>query len=462
MALMQTSIMDDYRCCTLNGGCGFVLMGVMRNWALGCLLLPFIYVMAAGTLKAKETDLDMKLHFLRNNSVTCNDGSPAGYYIRESKGSPRWLLFLEGGWYCISKDTCDSRFQTMKTLMGSSSWSQTRRGRGILSPKPEENPYWWDSNMVFLPYCSSDVWSGTRPKTENDDFAFLGALIIKEVVKELLSKGLDQAEVLILTGSSAGAIGVLVNVDHVAEQLQTLGHQAVQVRGLSDSGWILDRKNYKFGDCLHVLNCGPIDSVKKGIRQWRTIMPEICRRAHIGEEWKCFFGYKIYPTLKSPVFVMEWLFDQAQLMVFNVTLTGQPFLQGEWNYLQSLGTELKSTLLHVSAAFAPSCLAHELINSNSWIDVQIKGTSLPAALHCWDQNMQGNTHINGNRGPSCPQHVIDSCLWPQCNPTCPQIYDQQSGQEISIEQFLEYMEDDVMKIATQQGMMSRDEDWLLS
>ncbi|TNM85448.1 hypothetical protein fugu_007719 [Takifugu bimaculatus] len=385
-------------------------MGVMRNWALGCQLLPFIHVMAAGTLKAKETDLDMKLHFLRNNSVTCNDGSPAGYYIRESKGSPRWLLFLEGGWYCISKDTCDYRFQTMKTLMGSSSWSQTRRGRGILSPKPEENPYWWDSNMVFLPYCSSDVWSGTRPKTENDDFAFLGALIIKEVVKELLSKGLDQAEVLILTGSSAGAIGVLVNVDHVAEQLQTLGHQAVQVRGLSDSGWILDRKNYKFGDCLHVLNCGPIDSVKKAIRQWRTIMPEICRRAHIGEEWKCFFGYKIYPTLKSPVFVMEWLFDQAQLMVFNVTLMGQPFLQGEWNYLQSMGTELKSTLLHVSAVFAPSCLAHELINSNSWIDVQVKGTSLPAALHCWDQNLQGNTHINGNRGPQLP---------PACNRQLP-------------------------------------------
>lgn len=35
----------------------------------------------------------------------------------------------------------------------------------------------------------------------SDDFAFLGALIIKEVVKELLGKGLDQAEVLILTGS---------------------------------------------------------------------------------------------------------------------------------------------------------------------------------------------------------------------------------------------------------------------
>lgn len=94
------------------------------------------------------------------------------------------------------------------------------------------------------------------------------------------------------------------------------------------------------------------------------------------------------PLLSGPVFVMQWLFDLAQLMIFNVTVTGQPVLQGEWNYLQSLGKNMKRTLLRVSydltphtrslrvtcfflnhpclyyrAAFAPSCLAHELINS---------------------------------------------------------------------------------------------------
>lgn len=57
-----------------------------------------------------------------------------------------------------------------------------------------------------------------------------------------------------------------MNVDHVAEQIQALGLPSVQVRGLTDSGWIVDRKRYRFGDCLDVLNCGPIDSVKKGIR----------------------------------------------------------------------------------------------------------------------------------------------------------------------------------------------------
>lgn len=50
------------------------------------------------------------------------------------------------------------------------------------------------------------------------DYAFLGALIIKEVVKELLAKGLDKAEVLILTGSrseSSSALSHTVRVNRI-------------------------------------------------------------------------------------------------------------------------------------------------------------------------------------------------------------------------------------------------------
>uniref|UniRef100_A0A3Q3WMJ4 Notum, palmitoleoyl-protein carboxylesterase n=1 Tax=Mola mola TaxID=94237 RepID=A0A3Q3WMJ4_MOLML len=407
------------------------------------------------TCSSQRVDQDMKLRFLKNVSVTCNDGSPAGYYLRESKGSKRWLLFLEGGWYCFSKQTCDSRFRRTRTLMGSSKWPQTRRGTGILSPQPEENPYWWNANMVLIPYCSSDVWSGTRPKTENRDYAFMGSLIIKEVVNELLMKGLDKARVLLVAGRSAGGIGVLVNVDHIAQQLETQAG-GVKVRGLSDSGWVLDRTPYKPSDCQDVLSCSPVDAVKRGLRYWGTIMPEICRQAHVGEEWNCFFGYKIYPTLKSPVFVAQWLFDLAQLMLFNIHLTGQPDGEGQWNYLQSLGHEMRSTLHHVSAMFVPSCVAHELITWTSWMDIQVKGTSLPKALHCWERSLNHNHPINKSppkRG--CPSRVIDSCSWPHCNPTCPKIYDEQTGQEMGMIQFMKHMGFDVTKMAQQQGMDPR-------
>ncbi|XP_041941708.1 palmitoleoyl-protein carboxylesterase notum1a [Alosa pseudoharengus] len=402
---------------------------------------------------AQKLDYDMKLHFLENTSVTCNDGSPAGYYIKESKGSRRWLIFLEGGWYCFNRESCNSRYETMRRLMSSTKWPNTKTGTGILSPLPEENPHWWNANMVFIPYCSSDVWSGVSPKTNDSDYAFMGSLIIKEVVKELLTKGLDTAKVVLLAGSSAGGTGVLLNVDAVADLLAEQGYGGIQVRGLSDSGWFLDNKQYHCSDCLDTLSCAPTEAIKRGIKYWGGVVPESCRKAHEGEEWNCFFGYRVYPTIKRPVFVVQWLFDEAQLTVDNIHLTGQPLQEGQWNYIQELGLQLRNTLKDVPAMFAPACLSHEIITRSYWLDVQVKGTSLPRALHCWDRSFHDSArHSNKTPPRGCPMHLIDSCPWPHCNPTCPTIRDQYSGQEMSVLQFLMHMGFDVQAMAQQQGM----------
>ncbi len=34
--------------------------------------------------------------FFYNTSVSCNDGTTAGYYIRRNYNSKRWIIFLEG------------------------------------------------------------------------------------------------------------------------------------------------------------------------------------------------------------------------------------------------------------------------------------------------------------------------------------------------------------------------------
>ncbi|KAG9510132.1 Inactive palmitoleoyl-protein carboxylesterase notum1b, partial [Fragariocoptes setiger] len=94
------------------------------------------------------------------NDVTCNDGSPAGYYLRPSpNGSTRWIIFLEGGWHCFNARSCQQRWQKSRELMTSTRWPELKSGSGILSANREENPHWWDANHVFVPYCSSDSWS---------------------------------------------------------------------------------------------------------------------------------------------------------------------------------------------------------------------------------------------------------------------------------------------------------------
>ncbi|CAM4731270.1 unnamed protein product [Leuciscus chuanchicus] len=348
----------------------------------------------------QSLDPEMKLRFLRNASVSCNDGSPAGYYIKESKGSRRWLMFLEGGWYCFSKHTCDSRYENMRRLMSSSKWPSTRTGTGILSPQPEENPHWWNANRV------------------------------------------------------AGGTGVLLNVDRVSELLAGLGHGEVQVRGLVDSGWFLDNKQYRDSDCIDTMSCAPTEAIRRGVRLWHSVVPDLCSRAHHGEDWNCFFGYKVHPTLKSPVFVVQWLFDEAQLMVDNVHLTGQPVQENQWRYIQNLGRELRNTLKNLPALFAPACLSHEIITRNYWMDIHVKGTSLPRALQCWDRSLRnhGNGSITQAPPRGCPVHLIDSCPWPHCNPSCPRVREHLTGQEMSVVQFLTHLGFDVQRMAHEQGM----------
>lgn len=48
-----------------------------------------------------------------------------------------------------------------------------------------------------------------------DDYAFMGSLIIKEVVKDLLSKGLDNGKILLLAGSRLVCIKDLRSMDRI-------------------------------------------------------------------------------------------------------------------------------------------------------------------------------------------------------------------------------------------------------
>lgn len=149
---------------------------------------------------------------LANTSITCNDGSHAGFYLRKHPSSKKWIVLLEGGWHCFDVRSCRSRWMRLRHLMTSSQWPETRDGEcdikineitmisnhfilhfpvgGILSPHPEENPYWHNANHVLIPYCSSDSWSGTRTEPDTSDrensWRFMGALILRQVIAELI------------------------------------------------------------------------------------------------------------------------------------------------------------------------------------------------------------------------------------------------------------------------------------
>uniref|UniRef100_A0A8C5H1R3 Carboxylesterase notum2-like n=1 Tax=Gouania willdenowi TaxID=441366 RepID=A0A8C5H1R3_GOUWI len=356
----------------------------------------------------QQTTDDMRLHFLKNSQVTCNDGTAAGFYLKEFRGSRRWLLFLEGGWCCYSKETCDSRYRNIPRLMSSSGWPQTKKGRSAIAIAMWEN--------VFIPYCSSDVWSAV--------YTFMGSLIIREVIKDLIPKGIKQAKVVMLSGTSAGGLGVLLNIDRVAAQLDQLGAET-QVRGLVDSAWFMESKQQRSPNCPETVSCSPEDAIKIGLRLWNGVVPDRCRQLYKkGEEWQCFFGHKLYSTLTSPLFVVQWLYDEEQLRVENIYMGGQSLSEEQWQYVQNLGT------------------SHIILN---WLSFQVKGTSLPRALQCWDRSLEA-TRNNRTPAKGCPFNLVDNCQWPQCNPTCPTLVDQATQRELTLLQMLLAMGLDLQRL----------------
>lgn len=131
---------------------------------------------------SSDATRSLKRVFLSNRTITCNDGSSAGFYLRKSPGSQKWVVFFEGGWYCYDQKSCRTRWLRLRHLMTSAQWPEFREAGGILSPFPKENPHWHDANHILVPYCSSDSWTGRKIVPDSrDGWRFMGSLIVRQV-----------------------------------------------------------------------------------------------------------------------------------------------------------------------------------------------------------------------------------------------------------------------------------------
>ena len=75
-------------------------------------------------------------------------------------------------------------------------------------PRVAEDP-WLDHWHVYIHYCSSDTWAGTRAASQHTGgFTFHGRHILAAVLRSLAEHhGLLTASSVVLTGTSAGAQG---------------------------------------------------------------------------------------------------------------------------------------------------------------------------------------------------------------------------------------------------------------
>lgn len=128
---------------------------------------------------------------------------------------------------------------------------------------------------------------------------------------------------------------------------------------------------------------------------WSSRVPTACAAQYPSEPWRCIFGYRLYPTLQAPLFIFQWLYDEAQMHMDGVSLTQS---HQQFKYIHTLGQQLRSTLENATAVFAPSCVSHIVLTKPDWRSITINKISLPEAIRCWETNtFETNTHHVSHR-----------------------------------------------------------------
>eukprot|EP00656_Telonema_subtile_P039862 TRINITY_DN44948_c0_g1_i2.p1 TRINITY_DN44948_c0_g1~~TRINITY_DN44948_c0_g1_i2.p1 ORF type:complete len:387 (+),score=77.55 TRINITY_DN44948_c0_g1_i2:178-1338(+) len=304
-----------------------------------------------------------------STGARCLDGTPAGYYIHQpSEPSSSFVFFLEGGGLCLTPFDCLKRSRT--SLGSSKDWAPTMPGDNVYSTDPSVNPF-TGFNLVFLPYCSGDVWTGTR----TDKYLPLGRLytaghlVIEAVVNQVLNQTAAVDSVL-FSGASAGGIGVMHNADWLRGYLDQLGHASAVLKAVPQAGFYFPQDVYNF-QSYELLGkfAPPFDAIGSLYVQLLDggFVDESCLAAEGHHPARCWDAAVLSKYVETPLFVAENQFDSNQLNSFLLCTkcSASSTEKVQTSFLADYGQKMRTVLLELAtnsssdaSVFAPSCFEH--------------------------------------------------------------------------------------------------------
>jgi len=335
--------------------------------------------------------------------AVCNDGSPAIFVIRPGSGAgrERWLIYLDGGGECHDLDSCNQRSSganaaiQMSSLGYTPTWLSAQRWNGVHSTNAAANPLFHDATLVFVPYCSSDVWSGDRggegptaPGTRR--WHFRGREILRGVIQELLSVGLSAATEIVLAGTSAGGYGVLNNADDVGAMLPA----GARYVAIADAGFFIDHPAYD--GATHAPSTATPTLLQQlltvGAQTWGGRGDESCERA-LGASGpgRCRFGevMMVGGHVATPVFLQESQLDNNQLTRLGtgrVDDLGRAAVPEEQPYVDGFAAHMRALLGSVDpwhAVYSGLDSKHGGLNGADYDRRQIGAVRLAAFMQTW-------------------------------------------------------------------------------
>lgn len=345
-----------------------------------------------------------------NPDAVCNDGSPATYFYRQGSGSGSgiWTIYLEGGGFCNDIPSCQARWKSTEHFMTSTQLPEILNDTamspdvnhwGINSGNETANPHFYNANQVYLWYCSSDLHAGdVAASNETGGYHFRGKVIVQTLIQHLLtvqSPPLTQAKYILLTGFSAGGMGVLNNADFVGSMLSKAVPDATY-KAYADSGWLLDIPTYGQSWSSRL-------QMQTLYKNFNAQFDASCVAAlePVGQAYRCTFGDTVNAFITTPLFIAQYQFDMPFMNDVR-----PPFNTSTWEYASMLRRDMLMQTAALPSQFSPNCYCHGVESYDTrWNVIHVNGTTASDAVY--------NFFINGENSRN-----VDTCDSFICNPTC--------------------------------------------
>jgi hypothetical protein len=344
----------------------------------------------------------------------CLDGSPGSFYIRKGSGSGQnsFLIHTQGGGWCLDPESCYSRSQGD---LGSSANLQSEvdcamkgtKGNpcvhdgdsGLQSSLKSDNKEMWDWNHAYINYCDGGSYAGdvTDPVSVTvdgkDKVVYMRGRHVLEGIYDTLIQGfgLNAAESVVISGTSAGGLAVYLHADFLREKVQSVSPKA-NVVAVPDAGFFLDYPSFS-GEYLYT----PKYQYVFAMQNASGFVNQDCIGQYSKDEsWRCFMAQYTLPFIKTPVFVANSLMDSwsaRNIMGLTCDPSGKNSsaicTEDEQAYVAKWREAFVSTLSPFlgkpgAGAWLVNCYQHPIVDEiHYWSEVTIQQTDLHSTFASW-------------------------------------------------------------------------------
>ena len=202
----------------------------------------------------------------------CADGTPSFITLTQRANAKKLLIYFQGGGACWSQSSCEQGLASKLTRSeDATDWAT---GSGIHDKSDPKNPFSADYNVITVPYCTGDVYTGARTinygSTSNPymirHVGYENTLKNLQKIRELV----PSPEKVVLLGCSAGGIGVYYHLRNLNETYPSIPKYVISDAGTPFAPPFVNQTNYQ----KIMANWGAEATLPENIRDFGSLIEQ--------------------------------------------------------------------------------------------------------------------------------------------------------------------------------------------